>query len=451
MHTEAPPAPVAEPERAGGYREVLRNRAFLALWLAQVLSQIADNLLYFTLIVWVYKQTGSNAAVSALVLAFTLPALTFGLLAGVLVDRADKRQVLLLTNLGRGAIALLFVVASSSLPSVFTLGLLTSILRQFFMPAEAATLPRLMRPRELLAANSLFTVTYNASFIVGFAGAGPLLKLANTDAVFLVATAFFLAATALCWLLPTIGVDTHVDLPGSGVARSRLVLHELLDGWAFLRSDGETTRVMLQLAFAWSLSGITAAIAPGFAATVLGLTEEDAFLLVVPAGVGVVAGSLLVGRFGAAANRTLLIAGGLIGTGTAVVLLATYRRIFEDLLMHVPAARSLEFHPGGVPGFLVAVMCFAALLGVSNAVTVIPANTTLQEGTPDELRGRVFSVLNALGNIGSTFPVLVVGVMADLIGVGRLMLLIGSIVLAIGIASLLPAMRGRSIRPSGIG
>jgi MFS family permease len=448
VHTDAPPAPVDE--RTGGYRDVLRNRAFLALWLAQVLSQIADNLLYFTLIVLVYKQTGSNAAVSGLVLAFTLPALTFGLLAGVLADRADKRRVLLITNVGRGAISLLFVATSNSLPSIFVLGLLTSIFRQFFMPAEAATLPRLMRPQQLLAANSLFTLTYNASFIVGFAGAGPLLKLAGRDAVFLVAAAFFVAASGLCWLLPTVAPDTHADLPGSGVARSRLVLRELLDGWAFLRSDAETTRVMLQLAFAWSLSGITAAIAPGYASTVLGLTEEDAFFLVVPAGVGVVAGSLLVGRFGATANRMLLIAGGLIGTGLAVVLLATYRRIIEDVLLRVPAARTFEFHPGGVSGFLVAVMLFAALLGVANAVTVIPANTTLQEDTPDELRGRVFSVLNALGNIGSTFPVMVVGILADLIGVGRLMLLIGGVVLAIGIASLLPALRRSSIRPTGI-
>jgi MFS family permease len=428
-------------EGGGGYGDVLRNRAFLALWLAQGLSQIADNLLYFTLIVLVYKQTGSNAAVSGLVLAFTLPALTFGLLAGVLVDRADKRQVLLLTNVGRASISVLFVIFLNSLPSVYLLGLLASVLRQFFMPAEAAALPRLLRPRELLAANSLFTLTYNASFIVGFAGAGPLIKLWSLDAVFVVAAVFFVAGSLLCWLLPRIPSDVHADLPGSGTARSRLVLRELFDGWVFLRSNPETTRVMLQLGFAWSLSGITAAIAPGYASTVLGLTEEDAFFLVVPAGVGVVLGSLLVGRFARRANRTILIAGGLLGIGLAVIMLAAYRRILEDILLRVPAARTLEFHPGGLSGFLVAVMLFAALLGIANAVTVIPANTTLQEGTPDELRGRVFAVLNALGNIGSTFPVMVVGVLADLMGVGQLMLLIGAGVTVIGLLSLLPAFR----------
>src|SRR5262249_14485572 len=162
-----------------------------------------------------------------------------------------------------------------------------SSVRQLFMPAEAATLPRLLRQEELLAANSLFTLTYNASFIVGFAGAGPMLKLAGTDTVFFVAAAFFLVAAGLVATLPHGESEARGDLPGSVVGRSRLVLGELLDGWTFLRSDRNVTRVMLQLAFAWSLSGITAAIAPGYASTVLGLSEEDAFYLVVPAGIGV--------------------------------------------------------------------------------------------------------------------------------------------------------------------
>src|SRR5204862_8013660 len=133
----------------------------------------------------------------------------------------------------------------------------------------------------------------------------------------------------------------------------------VLDGWAFLRRDRDVTRVMLQLAFAWSLSGITAAIAPGYASTVLGLSEEDAFYLVVPAGVGVVLGSLAIGRFGARFDRTLLIAAGLLGTGLAVILLATYRRILLELLLpHMPPNLLPEVHPGGLSGFLIAVMAF---------------------------------------------------------------------------------------------
>jgi len=442
---------VREPtvESAGGYRQVLANRNFLRLWLAQVFSQIADNLLYFVLIVAVYKRTGSNTAVSGLVVSFTLPALTIGLLAGVIVDRVDKRQVLLLTNVARGVVALAFIALMTSLPSVFLLGIVASSVRQLFMPAEASTLPRLLKPRELLPANSLFTLTLNASFIAGFAGAGPLLKIAGPESVFLVAAAFFFVAAGLVATLPSVESEVSTDLPESIVARSRLVLRELLEGWAFLRSDRDVTRVMLQLAFAWSLSGITAAIAPGYASTVLGLSEDDAFFLVVPAGVGVVLGSLLIGRYGARVDRTALIACGLFGTGAAVIALATYHHLLEALLPRVPPNLVPNFHPGGLSGFLLAVMVFAAVLGLSNAATVIPANTTLQEDTPDELRGRVFSVLNTLSNLGSTAPVLVVGVLADLLGVGTLLVLIGVMVLAIAALSALPALRRRVDSPQG--
>src|SRR5207247_5738596 len=120
-------------------------------------------------------------------------------------------------------------------------------------------------------------------------------------------------AAALVWTLPPMALEAQPELPPSTLDRSRLVVRELLDGWALLLSYPEILRVMLQLAFAWSLSGIIAAIAPEYATTVLGLKEEDAFFLVVPAGVGVVLGSLMVGRFGGRLDRTLLIALGLLG------------------------------------------------------------------------------------------------------------------------------------------
>ena len=316
-------------ENNSGYREVFANRPFLALWLAQILSQIADNFLYFVLIVAVYKQTGSNTAVSGLVLAFTLPALTVGLLAGVLVDRVDKRSVLLFSNVARAFTAIGFIFLTNNFISVIILGLLTSAVRQLFMPAEAAALPRLLKPRELLTANSLFTLTYNASFIVGFAGAGPLLKFAGTDSVFIVAAVFFVIASALCAWLPSSAPEPRIGLPTPIGLRVRQVAFELWEGWRFLSHDRVILRTMLQLAFAWSLSGVTAAIAPGFATTVLGLSEEDAFLLVVPAGLGVVLGSILIGKFGGRVDRNWLIATGLLGMGIAVILLASRSAIMR--------------------------------------------------------------------------------------------------------------------------
>src|SRR5258708_18118483 len=79
-------------------RGVLRNRAFLALWAAQILSQVAANATTFALIVLVGEITKANTSSSILILLAIVPAVLFGVFAGVIVDRTDRRRVLILTN-----------------------------------------------------------------------------------------------------------------------------------------------------------------------------------------------------------------------------------------------------------------------------------------------------------------------------------------------------------------
>jgi MFS family permease len=426
------------------YGAVLRNTHFRSLWLAQCFSQVADTLVYFVLLVEVYRYTSSNAAVSTLVLAFMIPAVTIGPLAGVFVDRTDRRRVLWQTNASRAVLVLLFIWLGSHLLSILVVSLMISTVRQFFMPAEAATIPRLVSSKHLLPANSLFTLTHNASFILGMSTAGPLIKFGGPVTVYLVASAFFVIATILTLVLPPDPESRNrATLPDSLAARSRLVFVELAEGWNFLRHQGEMFRIMLQLAFAWSLAGVTAAIAPGYAATVLNLSEEDAFFLVAPAGFGVIVGSLLVGRFGWRVRRPILIAIGLISMGVAVILLATYRTLIQFALSHIPEQLAIGYHPGGLPGFLIVVMLLAGLFGISNASVVVPANTVMHEQTPPGFRGRVFAVLNSIGSLGSTAPVLVIGILADLLGVGQLMILIGLGIAIIGTISLRSAQKTR--------
>jgi MFS family permease len=443
LHEQNSPstAVIAGPADQGvGYRAVLRQRAFLGLWTAQVLSQIADNLVYFTLLVQVYRQTGSNAAVSLLVLCVTAPAVIFGVLAGVLVDHADKRQVLVATNVARALLCLGFLLLGHQVAVLFLLAFLASSVRQFFVPAEAATIPRLVAPGQLVAANSLFTLTYNLSFIIGMSGAGPLIKLFGTDAVFGLAGLSFAGAALALRAVPPEGVVAPPR--GSVLARARLVLSDLLAGWRYLRQNPPIFQVLLALALAWSLAGVTAALGPGYAATVLGLEEADAFYLVAPAGLGVISGSLIIGRYGRHLPHRWLIARSFIATGVIVIILAIYRGLtrllWGDLL--------LTAHPGGLPGFLVVVMALAFLLGVANAGVIIPANVVLQQETPPGMRGRIFGVLNTLGNLGSTLPVFVIGVLADLWGVGRLMVAIGLLIILLGWASSRSAAPARPSR-----
>ncbi|MEL6333136.1 MAG: MFS transporter, partial [Cyanobacteria bacterium J06626_26] len=190
--TEQPAEPVT------GFWPVLQNRNFLTLWGGQVFSQLADKVYLVLMIAIIASQYDApdqtiSGWVSAVMIAFTIPAVLFGSLAGVYVDRWLKQPVLVLTNLLRGALVIGLPLglwfthdmgAVAGIPISFCLLLLitflVSTLTQFFAPAEQSVIPLILEDRHLLSANSLYTTTMMASVIIGFAVGEPLLAIADS-------------------------------------------------------------------------------------------------------------------------------------------------------------------------------------------------------------------------------------------------------------------------------
>jgi len=165
---------VAEPESA---LAVLRNRKFLYLWLAQVATQIGANMVLYGLTVQVFTLSEPgfrNTAVSLLILSFLVPAVVFGAIAGVYVDRLERRIVLVVSNLVRAAAFVALLFTGDQLALIYLLTIVVSTGTTFFGPAEAAMIPVVVPRRQLLAANSLYIFTLQAAFFLGFALAGPL-------------------------------------------------------------------------------------------------------------------------------------------------------------------------------------------------------------------------------------------------------------------------------------
>src|SRR5713226_5078787 len=136
-----------EDTRAGSFRSVLKNRSFLLLWLAQLLSQIVFNAANYGVIANVTAVTHSTLLVGLAIVSFTLPTVPFSLLAGVYVDYLDKRLVLWVSNALRAATTGLIVFAllwnPRMLVPLFFLTFLISLVTQFFIPAEASAIPLL--------------------------------------------------------------------------------------------------------------------------------------------------------------------------------------------------------------------------------------------------------------------------------------------------------------------
>src|SRR5579859_1314590 len=149
----APPRPESPTATAGrspsttlfADDSVWRNRHFLLLWLAQAISQTAQNAIWYGIVVLVQQRSNSSTQLSVAVLTLIIPSVIFGVLAGVYVDRWDKRTVLIGTNLLRGGIALSYaafgVFTSLSFPLLFLINFVFSTVGQFFAPAETAMIP----------------------------------------------------------------------------------------------------------------------------------------------------------------------------------------------------------------------------------------------------------------------------------------------------------------------
>ncbi len=405
-------------------RGLLRNRSFLALWSAQILSMTAANALTSALIVLVAEITRSNTSSSLLILLAVIPAVLLGIGAGVFVDRSDKRLVLVVTNASRAIAVCLTLIFGRDLVTAYAVNFLVASVTVFFVPAEAATIPAIVRKRDLLVANSLFTFTFNGAFLLGFIILAPLvIAFAGYFWLFAIVVAMFGAAAVLCATLPPsepLAQGLSVDVAGQAIDRGRRDIGEAL---RFLAGQPAIAWSLIYIAVTYTLVAVAGALAPGYVREVLLLPERSVALLVAPAGVGVIAGLGTLNFVSRRVGHSRAVGMGLGTTVVALLILAAARPLAG--IVGPAAAGGLA----GLPYFITLVVVTAFVFGVAYAFITVPSMTYVQEELPELIRGRVFGVLNVLISVFSLLPLLVVGPIADLWGVAPVF--IGAAVLVI--------------------
>ncbi|MGA3029910.1 MAG: MFS transporter [Candidatus Limnocylindrales bacterium] len=420
---------------------VLRNRPFLLLWLAQLSTQVGGNMVIYGLTIIINASYHSNSAVGALFLSFLVPAIVFSALAGVFVDRVDKRHMLVVTNILRGFLYLAIVLVGNNLLMLYLLMVLVSTVTTFFGPAEASMIPFLVPKTQLLAANGLFTLTMNVAFALGFALLGPfLIALASGQLLIVIVAALYFVAAIFCWTLPSsppagsgaVGASQTVADAERAV---ETMLNQFVEGITYIRDHRNVGWSLSYLGITGALVGILGTLGPGFATKTMGLGEKDFALIVLPLGLGIVMGILFLNSYGRYLPRRRTIEAGMIGIGVLLALLAYSGPI--STFLEDRAASSGVVEASRVVSLLSLVMSIAFLVGAAYVVVAISAQTQLQEELPEDVRGRVFGVLGMLVSIASLAPIIIVAPLADLVGREPVILVAGGIVGLSGIASVL--------------
>jgi len=393
-----------------------RNAPLRRLAMAQFVALMATYAIYLASMALVEEKTHSSAQMGLTIFSSTLPGFLFGMLAGVVVDRYDRRHVLVISNLLRLLVAAGFAAAaywlSNTLPllvAVYASNFLLSTIAQFTTSAEGSLIPHTMPQERLLAANSIFQVA-----ALGAQGAGmvllapPLLRFGGALAVGAAAVPLFALAAWSCARLPTwLGKGSKEQPPQTWAS----LRDDLRAGWRFVAGDVSVRQAIGCLVLVSALSLVLTTLIPGLAARTWGVPIEYVAYLAIPGGFGFGLGVWLVGQRGHMLKEKAWISAGLLAVGGGLALLPVLRVLSGFYL----------------PLFLLV----SAGVGAGFALVIVPARTVVQERSPDEMRGRVISTQMFLSNIASTLPLPLTGGLADLIGFRRIFALLALVVLAV--------------------
>ena len=429
-----------------GFRAVLKNKNFLALWIAQIFSQLADRVIFvvFVAVIASLAKASSTFPNFLLYVAFTVPAVLFTAVAGVFIDKWNKKHILIFTNITRAVFIALLPLFNKTLFGIYALAFIVSSVTQFFIPAEASTIPATVKKHQLLSANSLFTATMMGSIIFGFVLGDPLINIFGLKKVYIAISSLFILSTISLLFLkykPTKAEQTpHKTF--------KEFTDELKDGFVYIKNNPIILNAILKLSTLFSVIVTLCILAISISQQMLypdntALGAQKFVYIVAFSGIGMVIGSLFVGKFFKKQNKLHVTYTGFTVIGVSLLLLTLLPFIPQKHNITVP-----EWHFAGIyfetfKFTLSMVYCYlsSAVLGFGCAMSAIPVQTILHTHIPETMRGKVFGVQFTILSTSSAVLSLIAAWAADAIGIINVLLLIGIPVALFGVWGILKNRR----------
>jgi MFS transporter, DHA3 family, macrolide efflux protein len=414
-------------------RDVLRIPAYRRIWLGQLVSDAGDGLTNLALLLLVNHLTGSTAAIAAMAICLAVPPLTIGLFAGAYVDRANRRRVMLASDLLRAGTVLGFALVGSAdmLWLLFILALVQASVGTFFTPARAAMVPKLVPAEGLLAANSVSQATRVVSGIVGAGLAGLLIGLAGVFwPAFVLDSLSFLASFVLILGLPVAaGAIDNAPAADSSAAPTQAQLGigaSLRAGLARVAGSRLLSTTILSLAVVMLGLGAVNVLFVPLLASDLQVNPAWFGALDLAQSASMILAAGMIGAIAARYRSTTIVTVGLVGVAVLIALTGAVTAIWQVL--------ALMF----LIGWFVSPLQAAVI-------------TMLQLNVEDAERGRVMSVLNAAMSGTTVLSMAFAGIAGDVVGVRTVFFLAGVIV-ALGAVISLIGFRGTHPRATaGVG
>jgi MFS transporter, ENTS family, enterobactin (siderophore) exporter len=396
-----------------------RNRDFRALLSTQGVSSIGDAVSFTALPLLVFALTGSGAAMGVVGALQTLPDLFFGMFAGALADRSNRKRMMFIADAGRALLTALIPLSvwlgGPTLAIILVVAAPMSILRSLFLAGYTASVPAIVGRSQLARANALFEAVYSTGYIIGPGVAGILSTLIGPGPTLAIdAVSFLLSAIGLVLVRRPLIAPT--DRPPSHI------LADIREGIEFI-----IARPTLRSAIAfWGIASVaTAALVPALTVYItrdLGLEDWALGLLLTAYGAGTVTGALLISRRRRGSAGPVLLGGNL--------------------------ARGVLLVGIGLAGRLDLLLPFGFLAGIADSAVLITYLTLRTAHSPDELLGRIGSTARTISLGLQPVGMLAGGLLIDATNGASTIVAMGATVAALSVVSApIRALRQAQLNP----
>ncbi len=372
-----------------GFVEALKVPGLARLWAAQIVSIFGDFLAILAVFSLVaFRLHGSATQVSFIMVAYLLPLAFIGPVAGALVDRWNIRTTMIASDLIRAALAVLLIFARD-LNQLYAIFLALSAVSSFFLPAQSIAIRTIVPQAGLMSANALMAQAAQVMQIVSPAIAGALVAWFGPNSCFWIDSLSFVFSGAMIW---TLTIDHQ---PATGPNSIRSIASAVMQGMRFILTHGTVSFVIIAMTTGMFAIRCFSALIAVYVRDVLMASSVLFGALSSLVGIGMIAGTQSINRFGRNKRKNYLVIAGLFGIAAAILEVAI---------------------AGSVAGTVVGMLA----LGFCVAFILIPAQTLLQEETPRDMLGRVSSSLWSVLSFAQIGAMLIAGPVAQTMGIRNL-------------------------------
>lgn len=397
---------------------VLRQRHFAVLWFGQLISTIGDWVLLIALPFYVYQLTGSALATGTMFIVETLPRIAFASLVGVLVDRWDRRHLMIISDIVRASILLVILIVPSThlLWVIYLIAFIQSFVGLFFDPARSALVPTIVGEEQLIAANALDSVSDSLTRLIGPSLGGILLGLLGISSVVFVDSASFLVSAVMITLIKLPkkqAAESEEQHESSVSARSALTTFwgEWLAGLKLLKGERVMTALFVVMSIMMLGQGIINALLPVFVKVTLHSEAIVYGWTATAQGIGMLCGAALLGQMRKFFQPAHLI---LLGIGVP--------GLFFLLIVNMPLV------PLDLSLIILGSLCIPCFF--------VGSQTLLQSSIADEYRGRIFGAFGTTSSLMLLVGLSVGGTLGNRFGVIALLESAGVLYFLAGVVAL---------------